>query len=248
MASSKGSPGPFDRLPGVPRKQCIRQTKSGRRCKRWATRGSKLCRGHRDDFILDPPPEATARGGLTRRVRASVSGFVLRQQAREALAKLGQPNQMHDPKQVLLDTVMSAHRQRQIWESMLQAIPDEDWTHLGEVPIPGLRSSAIGPRIEVIQKFLEETTKTAARASKLAIDAGIEERLVRLAEEQSALIADTVRAGIVAAIGTLRLSPQAEAKAIEAALGAASTHLRALAAGDGQIIEGIAEEVHAMRG
>jgi hypothetical protein len=115
---------------------------------------------------------------------------------------------------------------------------------VGKVPIPGQLDSARGARIETIQRFLTEATKTAARTSKLAIDAGIEERLVRLAEEQSALIADTVRAGVIAGIGTLRLSPQAEAAAIEAALGQAATHLRALAAGQsGQIIEGIAVEL-----
>jgi hypothetical protein len=104
--------------------------------------------------------------------------------------------------------------------------------------------SAKGARIETIQRFLTEATKTAARTSKLAIDAGIEERLVRLAEEQSALIADTVRAGLIAGIGSLRLSPAAEAAAIAAAVGQAATHLRALAAGQGtEVYEGIAVKV-----
>lgn len=243
MASSKGSPGPNDIDPAL-RKRCIRQTAKGSRCTRWATRGSKLCRGHLDDVI--PPGASKAErtiGTVRRGLRQTASRFVLNAQAQRALAQLGKPERVTDPKQVLMDTVASAWRQRQVWESMLMAIPDEDWSHLGEVPIPGLSSSAIGARIEIITKFLDETTKTAARASKLAIDAGIEERLVRLAEEQSALIADTVRAGVIAGIGSLRLSPQAEAKAIEAALASSATHLRALAAGDGTIIEGIAVEV-----
>lgn len=234
MASSKNSPGPNDIDPAL-RKRCIRQTSKGTRCKRWATRGSKLCQGHKDDAILDAPPSAVARGGISR--------FVLNEQARAALARLGEPSKMHDPKQALMETVGSAHRQRQIWESMLNSIPEEDWSHLGEVPIPGLKSSAIGARIEAIQRYLGEATKTAARASKLAIDAGIEERLVRLAEEQATLIADTVRSGLIVGIASLHLSPQAEAKAIELALGASATHLRALSTEDVKIVEGISRPV-----
>lgn len=237
MASSKGSPGPNDIDPAL-RKRCIRQTAKGSRCTRWATSGSKLCRGHLDDVI---PPGATtselAVGGVRRKLRQTASSFVLNEQSRTALARLGVEVRGSDPKQTLMETVASAHRQRQVWESMLAAIPEEDWSHLGEIPIPGLSGSATGARIEAIQKFLGEATKTASRASKLAIDAGIEERLVRLAEDQANLIADTVRAGVVAAIGSLHLSPQAEARAIESALGASATHLRALAAGDGQIID-----------
>jgi len=178
------------------------------------------------------------------------SNFVVTEQARDALRRLGLPTESDpssphrfDPKQVLLDTVHSAWRQRQIWEEMLHAIPPEDWSQVGIPPIPGVERTSKGARIEVISKYLGEATKVAARTSKLAIDAGIEERLVKLAEEQSALIADTVRAGVIAAIGSLHLSPLAEAAAISTALGSAANHLRALAAGGNSIIEGIGQRL-----
>jgi hypothetical protein len=160
-----------------------------------------------------------------------MTNYHITTQARAALAKLHKEyDPSLDPKRVLLDTVSSAWRQRQVWEAMLAAVPEEDWALVGTPPIPGSPTSNRGTRIETMQRFLLEATKVAARTSKLAIDAGVEERLVRLAEEQSALIADTIRAGIIAGIGTLRLSPQAEAAAIEQAVGASAHHLRELAA------------------
>lgn len=193
-------------------------------------------------------PEALARKTVTRRVKGhwttSASKFVLNQQATAALKELGKPLGHSDPKITLLDVVRSAWQQAQVWEAMLASVPTEDWEHVGKVPVPGSLPSAKGARIETIQRFLTEATKTAARTSKLAIDAGIEERLVRLAEEQSALIADTVRAGLIAGIASLGLSSVAEALALQAAVGQAATHLRALAAGQSdEIIEGIAVQV-----
>lgn len=190
---------------------------------------------------------------LARRAGQTPGAFALNERARLALSKIGlEPNAGFDPKTALLATVESAWRQARVWEAMLTQIPDEDWQYVGTVPIPGLIGTAKGARIELIQRNLAEATKTSAKVSKMAIDAGIEERLVRLAEEQSALIADTVRAGIVAAIASLRLTPKNEALALEAALQSAASRLRVLASGDlseespsaeDQVFEGVAVEV-----
>lgn len=167
---------------------------------------------------------------------SKTSTFVISQQAAAVLRRIGQPLQVNmDPRQTLLDAVASAWRQAQVWEQMLASVPDEDWAMIGVTPVPGSQMSAKGARIEAIQKFLGEATKSAARISKLAIDAGIEERLVRLAEEQSAMIADTVKAGVIAAVKalvlSLHLTPANERVALDAALGSAATHLRLLATG-----------------
>jgi hypothetical protein len=205
---------------------------------------------HLEDVRSGVPiePGVVARKNVVHAVtvgqRAAVSAFVLSEQAKHALMRLGIDPGRTDPKVLLLDTVRSAWQQAQVWEAMLASVPPDDWAHVGKVPIPGSLESARGARIETMQRFLTEATKTAARTSKLAIDAGIEERLVRLAEEQSALIADTVRAGLIAGIGTLHLSQPAEAAAIAAAIGQAATHLRALAAGQpDEVYEGIAVRV-----
>lgn len=250
MPSSKNSPGPHDRPPGVPRQRCIKLTRAGHRCTQWATTNSKLCKRHVMEARSGPlePADSARREvvkALTRVQRSSLSTFVLNQQATDALHRLGISPGRTDPKVLLLDAVRSAWQQAQVWEAMLASVEPEDWAFVGVVPIPGQMSSARGARIETIQRFLSEATKVAARTSSLAVTAGIEERLVRLAEEQSALIADTVRAGLIAGIGTLHLSPLAEAAAIASAVGQAATHLRALAAGQsGEVYEGIAVRVN----
>lgn len=190
-----------------------------------------------------PPPDPSmadhVRGGIeTSLVKASrkqLAAFVISQQARVALRKLGRHDPTTDPRKTLLDAVASAHQQRQVWEQMLAVVPEADWQYVGVTPVPGSQLSAKGARIEAIQRHLSDATKVAARTSKLALDAGIEERIVRLAEEQSAMIADTVRAGILAAIVSLttelKLRPHAIKSATDAALGSAALHLKLLAAG-----------------
>jgi hypothetical protein len=240
------------------------------RCKRFVTQGkTQLCRFH---MVIakakmegrphpsqnrpgpDPTPSDVAKSGISTRVKkqaASISNFIITNQAHAALQRLGLDmdestgRPVVDPKRVLLNTVESAWNQQRVWETMLAAVPKADWEYVGSIPIPGSPSSARGARIEAIQKYLGEATKVAARTSKLALDAGIEERLVHLAEEQSALIADTVRAGLIAGIAILHLSQVAERAAIEAATTSAAHHLRALAAGGDEIIEGVARVVNA---
>lgn len=264
MASAKGVRHIHDRDPSLPKRQCIKMSvRSGQRCKRRPTVGSELCRYHLAEARGVQPVNrakagvaskvaAEARAGARQPSNVNATSLVISNQARAALAKLGQPlpeGSKMDPKLVLLDALRASAQQVSVWESMLASVPPEDWEHVGKLPIPGSLSSSKGARIEVIQKYLAEATKNTARIAKLAIDAGIEERLVRLAEEQSALIADTVKAAVIAAIGSMRLSPAAETAAINAALGAAATHLRVLAAGagavsgQGEIIDGIAKEV-----
>jgi len=269
MPSSRNSPGPHDRRPGNERKRCIYMRANGKTCQRYSTiRATNMCKFHhevmtegRDPQANSPVPMPTdvAQSGLSTRTRhqhQAISRFVLDQRARRALANLRNPSASDpnaDPRLVLLDSVNSAWRQRQIWEGMLASVPDEDYAQLGQPPVPGSIESSRGARIETIQRMLSEATKVAARTSKLAIDAGIEERLVRLAEEQAALIADTVRAGLLASLAVLvrelHLSPAAEAKATEAALSTAAGHLRILASGGNDaeraelIMEGVAKVV-----
>lgn len=248
MASSKNSPGPHDRRdPDAPRPKCIHLNRLGVRCAKPAGLGHKLCATHArivKNGGVAPRTRSDAgavKAGMTTslnaKARASSAALVVSEQSRSALRKLRIPeaSSTTDPRKVLLDTVASAWNQRMVWEGMLAAIPEEDWDYVGTPPIPGSRSSAKGARIEIIQRNLGEATKSAARISKLAIDAGIEERLVRLAEEQAALVADTVRAGLIAGISALArqgiISAKGEEAALAVAIGEASAHLRALAAG-----------------
>lgn len=183
--------------------------------------------------------QAAATGKLT---PTQANNVYVTERAKQALDKLGQSTDLNslDPKLVLLDMVHTAHQQVMLWKAMLMGTPDADWALVGTPPIPGVPSTAGGARIEAIQKHLDAAIKNAAKISATAISAGLSERMVRLAEEQSALIADTVRASVIAAIGSLRLSPAAEQSAIDAALGAAANHLRSLSVGANTVVDGVA--------
>lgn len=229
-----------------------------------ATKAAEAANGESDGFEdgeeqgtgpanpANPTPEGIARGGAMTKTKKeaarNLGKFVINEQARTALTKLGRHDAATatDPRQTLLDMVASAWRQQQVWEQMLAAVPDDDWQFVGVTPVPGSQLSAKGARIEAIQKYLGDATKAAARISKLAIDAGIEERLVRLAEEQSAMLADTVKAGILAAmailIRELRIKPAVAERVLAEALGSAAHHLQLLAAGAEQDPEDPAAE------
>lgn len=194
-------------------------------------------------IIVDLKQRGRVRNGQPT-TRLPATTYVLNEQAKAALAKLGEPfdpSKHFDPKVVLLDMVNSAWQQQRIWVAMLATVDEADWQQLGVTPIPGNPASSKGARIEAIQKYLSEATKVASRISSSAISAGIEERLVRLAEEQQIMIADTVRAALVAGVAALiksfHLGPEAETRAIEAAVGAAANHLRQLAAGGTDVVQ-----------
>lgn len=98
---------------------------------------------------------------------------------------------------MLLSAVRTAHRQKQVLEAVVSALPVEDFEQLG-YQTGVLGGTNAGARIEIAHRMLAEATKNAARASKLAIDAGLEERLVHLAENQATLMVAALRAAVAA--------------------------------------------------
>lgn len=252
----------------LPHRPCNRKATTRRNgyCKLHLQIAAQKASGTYDPHVstynkAQPDPSRTDQisGGITKALRkeaaavaatgkltpSQANNVYVTERAKQALEKLGQSTDLNslDPKLVLLDMVHTAHQQVLLWKAMLMATPDEDWANLGMPPIPGLKATAGGARIEVVQKHLEAAIKNAAKISATAITAGLSERMVRLAEEQSALIADTVRAATIAAIGSLKLTPQAEAAAIDAAMGAAANHLRALSIGGATVVDGVAVAV-----
>lgn len=190
-------------------------------------------------------PTGQTRGGIKTQMSNEVAhALLVSERSRQALDRLGllsegEGNDSVDPKQVLLDSVTSAHRLRQLIEAMLASIPESDFADIGMSPLPGAPNTHKGARIEFLITKLEATQKSAARISKMALDAGIEERQVRIAEEQQALIADTVRAGLVVAIELLKstgaLTDAAADVAMEQALAGAAAHLNKLASGADEV-------------
>lgn len=146
-------------------------------------RGSNVCVKHGARL---PPARY---GAQTRLVKQAIEDSIRR------LNLPAQPDE--DPREVLLSAVRTAHRQKQVLEAVVSALPVEDFEQLG-YQTGVLGGTNAGARIEIAHRMLAEATKNAARASKLAIDAGLEERLVHLAENQATLMVAALRAAVAA--------------------------------------------------
>lgn len=165
------------------------------------------------------------------------------------LKKVGAAGQAHrDPREVLLDTVTRAHQMVAVLDSMIQEFTAEDMELLGyegdievvavgrvatAIPTPkALKASHIKAVLDLHGKWVAE----AARISKATVSAGIEDRLVRLAEQQSRVVADVIRA----TIESLPISADQRAWA----MAEAARRLRGIGAQEPKLVmEGRAEEV-----
>ncbi len=134
--------------------------------------------------------------------------------AEKALMKLGIPV-VGDPRDVLLAAVHQAHGMRLAASDLASRIDPEDL-------LPNDNESfkdGTPRRIQAMSvlDLLADWTDKSARMSKLALDAGIEERFVRLAERQGEAVVEAIRAvilGLALDEGQTKLAFQLAAKAL----------------------------------
>jgi hypothetical protein len=145
--------------------RCTATAKStGKQCGREAILGSNVCFNH---------------GGAAPQVKAAaerrLAKEVIGKQLDEALEELGATTD-DDPASVLLEAVAHASRMRRVLAAAVGSLSIESTSlygpdHLGDA------------RPHVLELMLREWSDRATRYAKLAIDAGFEERRVRVAEE-----------------------------------------------------------------
>lgn len=127
--------------------------------------------------------------------------------ATQALRSLGEkvePWERVDPREALLDIVHQAFTVKNAMQFLLNDSSEADFGAIGTmVEIDG--GEGVGPimvphkggvKAERRLKLFNDAMDRCARVSKLALDAGIEERMVKLAERQSETIADVIRAAV----------------------------------------------------
>lgn len=134
-------------------------------------------------------------GGRTKGAKEGAT----RRLSKHALMKLGVPITV-EPRQALLDQVYTAYGMQQAASLLAQQIRPEDLNSDNE----DIRMAA---RAKL--SLLSEWTDRVARVSKMALDAGIEERLVKLAERQGDAIVAIVRAIVLG----LELTPEQKQQA-----------------------------------
>jgi hypothetical protein len=159
-------------------RRCQARRSDGEPCQRWAIKGATVCPSH---------------GGSIKRVRAAAARRLQREQLEGdlgvLLAELEIQAADRHPVDVLLAAVARCSAMAQVLGALVGGLttttggPGALWgpNHLGD-GAPHVLTTMYGQWLD-----------RAARASKLAIEAGVEERRVRLAEQLSALVVDVLR-------------------------------------------------------
>ena len=167
-----------------PRYCAAKKTTTGKQCTKAPIKGDVVCKTHGGGTAV-----AARRQAAETQVQLTV----------KALHELGVKVVQRDPREILLEQVYSsaamadalAGMVRDLEAKHLEGIGALDYiqTDDGTVPVPDRDGSIAEARMTLYAQWVDR----AARVAKMALDAGIEERLVRLAEGQAALIVQTLR-------------------------------------------------------
>ena len=180
-----------------PGRRCQAQSKqTGEQCKAWAVPGALVCRHH---------------GGNAPQVQRKAAENLAAEAARRAAQTLAVPIDT-TPEQALIDEVKRAAGMVAFYQARIEEVDEADRDALvwgmtkhdtsGEFP---------GPTYEAtpntwLQLWNQERDRLV-RVSAAAIKAGIEERRVKLAEQEGALVAAVIRR----ILDSLNLTPEQSA-------------------------------------
>lgn len=181
-------------------------------------------------------------GGRAPQVKAKAEARVNEAKARAAVERLNLRREIH-PNDALLEEVYRAAGAVAWLDQMVQSLESDDmvWGRTEEVEkgsgeYPGTDTTSAA-ELNVWVRFWQGERDRLVRVSKAALDANIDERRVRLAEQQGALVADVVKrifGGVLAVLVEAGL----EERFVQVFHGAlrevAPRELRALASGGGE--------------
>lgn len=162
-------------VPGAPMK-CTARRSNGTTCNNWAVKGLAVCRNH---------------GGASRTAKAAA-------QRRLAQHKVGQlmDRFMHAAEQDPLEALVTEVARSAVMVEALAAL-------VSELDVDPEEGEAIygadhlgDDRPHVLMRMLGDERDRKSRLAKMAIDAGVAERTVRVAERQAALFARVIAAVI----------------------------------------------------
>lgn len=166
--------------------RCKAKRRDGQQCGSHAVKGLEVCRMH---------------GGSSPQSRAKRERFLAEQKASREVHRLAQPITT-DPAQALLDLVSSAAGEVSYWRARVDEIQDRDEKRLtsGLTKITEGKDRGGVTTLRTVETVaaIEYRMWTAAQDrlaqyATAALRAGVEERRVRLAEDQGALVAQVIR-------------------------------------------------------
>lgn len=163
-----------------PRRCTATSKHTGQRCGAWAVGGTHVCRMH---------------GGAAPQVRAAARRRLDEQKAEQQVRILGLPRQV-DPHIALLEEV---HRTAGHVAYLNSMIGDFD-TDAELKQYTRDKGGLIWEKPAVWVEIYQHERTHLARVAKAALDAGVQERQVKLAEQQGQLIAQVLQ-GVLADLG-----------------------------------------------
>lgn len=189
---------------------CGAKTRSGAPCTQRPMRGQKRCKMH---------------GGKTPRGLAAGARRIAEMEAALAVSKFGGPVDV-SPAEALLHLVQTKASEVAFWQARVAELDDDEltWgresTEVGVGPEGLIDKTTHKAAPHVALTLLHKTQDQLAAYSAAALKAGVDERMVRLAEAQGAVmvrIIDTVVAGILQASGAT-LAPDVVSGIVTAAI------------------------------
>ena len=166
--------------------RCAAKRRNGEGCGAWAVKGATVCRMH---------------GGSSPQARQAAARRVQEEKAAKEAKRLAQPIET-DPSQALLDLVSSAAGEVAYWRNRVDEIQDRDEKRLtsGLTKITEGKDRGGVTTLRTVETVaaIEYRMWTAAQDrlaqyATAALRAGVEERRVRIAEDQGALVAQVIR-------------------------------------------------------
>lgn len=191
--------------------KCSGKRSNGERCTKWPMKGQRVCNTHGGSS-----PQAKAAAG--RRIQTAM--------AQAAVTTFGLPREI-DPRDALLEEVYRSAGAVDWLQQQVRALEAEQvvWGKAEQVEkqageFPGV-DTTYRAAANVWVELLSRERKHLVDVCKAAIAAGLEERRVRLAEQQGAMLAGVIKA----ILGDLDLTAEQQARVGEVV----PRHLRAVA-------------------
>lgn len=184
--------------------QCKATARSGERCRRPPMKGGKVCASH---------------GGASPQAKAAAARRVTEAKAAQSMALFAEAVDIN-PAEALLELVQWTAGEVRYWRAEVSRIADDDaealtWGKTQAVegvgpqgPIDTKTHEAAPP---VAYRMLTDAQDRLAKYAAAALKAGVQERQIKLAEDQGMLVAQVIRA----ILDQLDLSPDQAAKVPE---------------------------------
>lgn len=191
--------------------KCSAKRSNGEPCTKWPVTGQRVCNTH---------------GGSSPQAKAAAERRLQTAQAETAVATFGLPREV-DPRDALLEEVYRSAGAVDWLQRQVRALEAEDvvWGKSEEVNKQSGEFAGVDTTyraaIHVWVDLLNRERKHLVDVCKTAIAAGLEERRVRLAEQQGAMLAGVIKN----ILGDLDLSAEQQARVGEIV----PRHLRAVA-------------------